>query len=216
MTIKRERAPFVKNENDIINVPFETTEVCRGSKNDTNQQLENQIANLTEEKDQLINDLIAAKDENQKLYAQVKSKQQKILAYEIEKTKQQKLNAELTSKQQTMVSTHENQQRSLQKELCELRNNIAQLTRDNKNLQAKIKQLMVSASAEIEVEKTDTAVENSNEYEVEAILNHKIKRGQRTYLIRWKGFPPNYDTWENESNLKCPEILNMYLKSKGL
>lgn len=50
-------------------------------------------------------------------------------------------------------------------------------------------------------------------YEVEQILNHKNKKSKRLFLVRWKGYGPNEDTWEPESNLCCPEILNAYLEN---
>lgn len=50
-------------------------------------------------------------------------------------------------------------------------------------------------------------------YEVEQILNHKNKKSKRLFLVRWKGYGPDEDTWEPEPNLCCPEILNAYLEN---
>lgn len=52
------------------------------------------------------------------------------------------------------------------------------------------------------------------EYEVEKILQHKKQGGRMRYLIRWKGFSANHDTWQEENDLNCPNILETYHKSK--
>ena len=58
-------------------------------------------------------------------------------------------------------------------------------------------------------------IDEHPEWEVERILRHAIKgRGRRKvtyYLIRWKGYTSEYDTWEPASNLRnSPELLNEY------
>jgi len=50
-------------------------------------------------------------------------------------------------------------------------------------------------------------VEGVEEWEVEKILNKKKIRGVEKYLIRWKGFTVEGDTWERKENLKNAEEL---------
>ena len=50
-------------------------------------------------------------------------------------------------------------------------------------------------------------VEGVEEWEVEKILNKKKMRGGEKYLIRWKGFTAEGDTWERRENLKNAEEL---------
>jgi len=50
-------------------------------------------------------------------------------------------------------------------------------------------------------------VEGVEEWEVEKILNKKKMRGVEKYLIRWKGFTAEEDTWERRENLKNAEEL---------
>ena len=50
-------------------------------------------------------------------------------------------------------------------------------------------------------------VEGVEEWEVEKILNKKKIRGVEKYLIRWKGFTAEEDTWERKENLKNAEEL---------
>ena len=50
-------------------------------------------------------------------------------------------------------------------------------------------------------------VEGVEEWEVEKILNKKMMRGVVKYLIQWKGFIVEEDTWERRENLKNTEEL---------
>jgi len=50
-------------------------------------------------------------------------------------------------------------------------------------------------------------VEGVEEWEVEKILNKKKTRGVAKYLVWWKGFTAEGDTWEREENLKNAEEL---------
>lgn len=60
---------------------------------------------------------------------------------------------------------------------------------------------------------TDDADEAEDDYEVEDIINHRKERGKNVFLIRWKGFEASSDTWEPESTLSCPAIVNKYKKA---
>lgn len=52
---------------------------------------------------------------------------------------------------------------------------------------------------------------------MEEIVSHKKSHGQMLYLIRWKGFGSEDDTWENALTLdNCPEILKKYTDTVGL
>jgi len=48
-------------------------------------------------------------------------------------------------------------------------------------------------------------VEGVKEWEVEKILNKKKIRGVEKYLVQWKGFTAEGDTWERRENLKNAE-----------
>ena len=50
-------------------------------------------------------------------------------------------------------------------------------------------------------------VERVEEWEVEKILNKKKMSGVEKYLIWWKGFTAEGDTWERKKNLKNVEEL---------
>jgi len=45
-------------------------------------------------------------------------------------------------------------------------------------------------------------IEGVKEWEVEKILNKRKIRGVVKYLVQWKGFMAEHDTWEREENLE--------------
>ena len=59
-------------------------------------------------------------------------------------------------------------------------------------------------------------VEKVKEWEVEKILNKKKMRGIEKYLIRWKGFTAEGDTWERKENLKNAEELIEEFEQRGI
>ncbi|KAE9162145.1 hypothetical protein PF005_g30971, partial [Phytophthora fragariae] len=46
------------------------------------------------------------------------------------------------------------------------------------------------------------------EFEVEKIIEVKFVRGEPKYHVKWKGYDET--SWEPESNLHCPELLNKF------
>jgi len=59
-------------------------------------------------------------------------------------------------------------------------------------------------------------VERVEEWEVEKILNKKKIRGVEKYLIRWKGFTMEGDTWERRENLENVEELIKEFEQGGI
>jgi len=50
-------------------------------------------------------------------------------------------------------------------------------------------------------------IEGEEEFEVEKILNKRMVRGKESFLVRWKGYMAEEDTWENRENLGNVEEL---------
>lgn len=54
--------------------------------------------------------------------------------------------------------------------------------------------------------------EEDVEYEVERILRHRVVKGKKEFLVRWKYFDAGSDSWEPASNLQnARAVLNDYL-----
>ena len=45
-------------------------------------------------------------------------------------------------------------------------------------------------------------IEGKVEFKVEKILNKRTVRGKEKFLVRWKGYIVEEDTWENRENLE--------------
>lgn len=68
---------------------------------------------------------------------------------------------------------------------------------------------------------TRDLLSNSEEYEVEAILGHRLSSkkdgNRRMYLVRWKDYGPEDDLWISEDALRnAPKIRREYLQLKQL
>lgn len=49
---------------------------------------------------------------------------------------------------------------------------------------------------------------------MEAVVDEKMIRGVKHYLIRWKGYTEESDTWESESTVNCPELLKQFYANR--
>ncbi|KAG9289686.1 hypothetical protein G9A89_014421 [Geosiphon pyriformis] len=56
--------------------------------------------------------------------------------------------------------------------------------------------------------------EGEDIYTVEAICDHRAKRGVLEYLIKWEGFPEDQNTWEKRDNLFCESLIQQYWDQK--
>lgn len=55
-------------------------------------------------------------------------------------------------------------------------------------------------------------VDANADYEVERIIDVFFKKDQsREFLVRWKGYGKEYDTWEPENNLNCPDLIEKFI-----
>jgi hypothetical protein len=51
-------------------------------------------------------------------------------------------------------------------------------------------------------ELTPVRITKSTEFKIDKILSTRVRRGIREYLVRWKGYGPDFDSWIISANVK--------------
>jgi len=81
------------------------------------------------------------------------------------------------------------------------------------NSQKKKKMIQKISDSSSGEETLSGSSDEESEFEVEFILDKKIKRGKVYYLVKWKGFPEDDTTWEPKENLdNAPGKINLFEK----
>ncbi|GMK55883.1 hypothetical protein CspeluHIS016_0209390 [Cutaneotrichosporon spelunceum] len=61
----------------------------------------------------------------------------------------------------------------------------------------------------------DDGEEEEEEYEVEGIVGHKMEKGKWKYLVSWKGYGSEHNTWEPETNLEhARDMIDAYIATQ--
>lgn len=209
LTVKKERdVTSVKSENELNDDPFVSNEVQVLS-------LGSQIDQLKKEKENVIQELINIKSENQKLNFEVQRKGDELgTLIEQHGTDTMKLNKIIQSLK-SEVSEWNHKHSTQCKTNIEQEKTISSLKHDKSELSAQLVQLRHGTSFSKQIEDQEDEEDEDEVYEVEKLISHKDYK-LRKYLVRWKNFSAEHDSWVEESNLECKKLLNEYLKKKNL
>ena len=61
------------------------------------------------------------------------------------------------------------------------------------------------SSRRVDKDEPDDEVDDTPQYGVERLLNHRLKKGCKNkleFLVRWEGYGPESDTWEPRVNIE--------------
>jgi len=59
-------------------------------------------------------------------------------------------------------------------------------------------------------------IKGEEKFKVEKILNKRVVKGKKKFLVRWKGYMAEEDTWENRANLKnTKELVDEFEREYG-
>ncbi|KAG1135273.1 hypothetical protein G6F37_012766 [Rhizopus arrhizus] len=68
---------------------------------------------------------------------------------------------------------------------------------------------------ELKIISQDEVIPKDELYEMEAIINHRGEPRNREYLVRWKNYSKDDDSWSTAEAFTDPESINIYCRKLG-
>lgn len=209
----------IKTEHEIEQILGIKTESINAEEKSSSPEMNapstsNQIT-WANEKKTLVEKIVALRTENQHITLSLQKKKEDCESLATEKHNVEHTVIALTEEINTLKSqlTKIKSDFIAQKD-CD-RQTIANLTSENKTFHAQIQQFRAGIDLQTTADFSKSQ-ESEEIFEVEALVRHKKKKDGMHYLVRWKNFTSDEDTWEKESNLMCPKILDNYKRKMKL
>ena len=75
------------------------------------------------------------------------------------------------------------------------------------------------APSRMKLVQRDPVEDDTNIFEIQQILNHRPIKGRENemeYLVRWKGYSPEYDSWVPFTDFIDTDIIDKYRRRRGI
>lgn len=124
--------------------------------------------------------------------------------------------------QRTLFDLHQAEKRnqSMASQIKNLKEEIHSLTKSNADLTnahlSEITQLKQEINLLRSERKKIVSHDDSEQFEVDRIISHKLKGKKRFFRVHWTGYEAEDDTWEPEENIAHLSMLITYLKENNL
>lgn len=195
----------------IKNETHATPKSVRNHQQNNNNNPKQAPTNFEREKQKLIKAFVDQKAVNQNITLDLNQKKQECMELISAKMQLEQEAAFTSAKIADLNSNLSLLKAEYAQKSSEYEREISNLRRQNQTLSAQNKQLQTARSQKDDKNDDENA---ENVFDVESILNDKIQRKVRYFLVRWKGFSSEHDSWVREVDLMCPSILENYLQSK--